>query len=425
MDINERVKYNEDLILASAIRDPRLVMPVLEGMDINSKFESKEGRYLLDVFKAVQRSKGELSLVAIDAVIAQQGITGPQKEALRARLLYVHSMVITDTDYVKVANFASTEIDDINFDRTTSKKLEELGNLHKTGQGREKILEATLDFYTSLATNLNREESRSMTFGLEQLISVEKPKVLTGYSTGFDTLDVIIHGLRPGLHVVVGDTSSGKSTLLCNIGKNLALHNKKVLVINIEMSRREWQLKTLAMLSHVDEDKLVAATFSRTKEDANAVAKAIEIMKGWDKKYFYEFVPTIDPAVVRHHIINYVYRHGVDVIIFDHLKAADNDQDRYNALGNLTKTLKSLSGILQVPILTAAQGRRPDGAFKKTPTKASVADSYDIMRNSDTGWFIMDDAIFIVKNRAGKDNVIIPIRWHKPTSLMIEDKIKK
>ncbi len=423
MTTEEKIKYDEDLILASALRDPKVVMPIICSGDSPLNFETQDGRYLLDVFKAVQRSKGDLSLVAIDSIIGQQNLHDQQKDLLRARLSHVNNLSLPDNDYIRTTNFAICEIDDVNYDRKTSKRLDELQNIHKSGKGREAILEATLSLYTDLATNLSREEKRSLSSGIDQLIVVEKPKTLVGLSTGYNILDSILYGLRPGLHVVVGDTSSGKSTLLCNIGKNVALNGKKVLVINIEMSKRQWQLKTLSMLSGVDEEKLVAATFSRTTSDKNAVSKAIDLMKSWENSYFYEFVPSVDPSTIRHHIVNYVYRHGVDLIIFDHIKSSDTDSsDRYNTLGNLTKSLKSLSGMLNKPILTAAQGRRPDGVFKKMPTKASVADSYDIMRNADSGWFIQKDSIVIIKNRSGKDDVVIPIQWTKGTSLIKEVK---
>jgi hypothetical protein len=92
-----------------------------------------------------------------------------------------------------------------------------------------------------------------------------------------------------------------------------------------------------------------------------------------------------------------------------------------------------MSGMLNIPILTAAQGRRPDGTYKTLPSKSSVADSYDIMRNANTGLFILkkdptkkidDDAIYIIKNRGGKDNIFIPINWDRPTNRMEEKIIK-
>lgn len=81
-----------------------------------------------------------------------------------------------------------------------------------------------------------------------------KPKI----STGYRSLDRILHGIIPNRLIVVGARPKiGKTTLTLNVANNVAEQGKKVMIFSYESSREELTQKLLARYSGVDSEVFV------------------------------------------------------------------------------------------------------------------------------------------------------------------------
>lgn len=213
---------------------------------------------------------------------------------------------------------------------------------------------------------------------LDEFIMERKDKLIkmSGLSTGFPILDRQIDGLIPGtLMVVAARKKMGKSSFLTNI----ALHNAyradvPVLYIDTELTYNEWKTRALSIMSGVKERDIKHGGYSdeqmRKILDAQALIKV--------GKLYHKYMPGYSVDKVVSLCKKYKLREKVGLIVFDYLKepdlsSTDGNRKEYQLLGDITTKLKDLSGILDVPVLTAVQLNRQN----------DIADSDRIARFGD------------------------------------------
>ena len=96
-----------------------------------------------------------------------------------------------------------------------------------------------------------------------------------GYSTGFRHLDDIITGLTPGLFVIAGPPSAGKTTFVKQLADQVAAaeDGPPVLFFTYEQSAFDIRIKTLARLSRCNNEDIKARKASRQVDAAIAQYK--------------------------------------------------------------------------------------------------------------------------------------------------------
>jgi len=77
-----------------------------------------------------------------------------------------------------------------------------------------------------------------------------------GLPTGFDKLDDLIGGLKPGLTVVAGMPGSGKTTFAKQVADHVAMQGTPVLFLALDESVNEQRKKTLCRLSNIPKRRL-------------------------------------------------------------------------------------------------------------------------------------------------------------------------
>ena len=86
-----------------------------------------------------------------------------------------------------------------------------------------------------------------------------RPEGLQGLKTGWERLDGFLGGIRPGRFYVLGGVSSaGKTSFLCQLLDQIALHNRKakVVLFSLEQDADELRIKSLSRVSGVSINKL-------------------------------------------------------------------------------------------------------------------------------------------------------------------------
>ena len=287
--------------------------------------------------------------------------------------------------------------------------------------------------YSTLAGHLGSAKSNPLVNIIDEVLGTGEPIVHTGIKCGYAALDEALHGFRPGLFVIMGDAKDGKSTFALNIIYNIVKAGYKVLIMSIEMQQQEWLMKTLSLASGTPYDALVDGTWAKNAHDKAAVTSAANEMRTWEKRYFFEMVPGSLSDALRFHIVNYVCREHVDMVVYDYLRVRSDDDNTYQLFGNMTAMFHNLSLRLKIPIVCLAQTRRPAGRRGAVLSKFDIADSYHPIRDAAAvlGVQTMSEGlkhsndpktpnyiVNIVASRFGQDDIQNDIIWNRPRMSM-------
>jgi replicative DNA helicase len=239
----------------------------------------------------------------------------------------------------------------------------------------------------------------------------------TGLSSGFQSLDALTNGFRQGsLNVLAGRPSMGKSTLALNIASHLS-NTKNVLFFSLEMSQVQLTMK------------LVSAD---TKIAINKVEKGG--LNSEDNQKFYESLAKtgnknmtiIDKSGLTIKNIFSISKklnseRKIDIILIDYLQIMKyNKGNEVSELGNITRELKHLAKLLQIPIILLSQlSRGVESRENKRPFMSDLRSSGEIEQDADVIMFVYRDdyyhddspdrglaELIIAKNRMGQSGFV-------------------
>lgn len=208
----------------------------------------------------------------------------------------------------------------------------------------------------------------------------------SGLMTGYRWLDQCTGGLRPGeLITLTGLTGSGKSALALNIGSKVAVKDQKcVVVFSMEMSKEMVFTRMACAEGRVDQLKFRLGYMNT------------------DQRYrFMSACTTIDEAPIwiddstnislvemtaRMHSIK--AKRGLDMAIVDYIQLVRPEggakDSRAQEVATITRGLKILAGVLQIPIIGLSQLRKgAPGQKPKFPELDDLKESSSISQDSD------------------------------------------
>lgn len=248
---------------------------------------------------------------------------------------------------------------------------------------------------------------------------------LCGVPTGFELLDDMLGGLRPGtLTLIAARPSIGKSSLAANFLLAGAAAGVPGLFASLEMSREEIGDRLLAMLSSVNLQRITgmlrlddaeAAAINRT-----SLAKSAAI--------WIDDRPNQTVARIASTLRRAIRRHGVGLLVVDYLQLADpeNSRDpRHLQVGMTATRLKQLARMTKVPVVALAQlNREVENRADGKPRLADLRDSGQLEQDADTVILLhpkpsdgMSQAqeidALVEKNRNGPRG-IVPLHYRRP-----------
>lgn len=223
-------------------------------------------------------------------------------------------------------------------------------------------------------------------------------------STGFPELDKILDGgFYPGLYVIGAISSLGKTTFTLQMGDYIAQHGRDVLIISLEMARKELIAKSvsrLTLLNDLEQNGSTAhAKTTRqiltgklyryyTPEEKGLIMESIKQYKGYaNHLYIHEGIGDIGVDFIRKKVQQYKAITGqAPVVIIDYLQIlAPHDPrstDKQNTDHNITE-LKRLSRDEDTPVIAISSFNRDNyyspvgmSAFKES---GSVEYSSDVL----------------------------------------------
>ncbi|HAL46877.1 MAG: replicative DNA helicase [SAR202 cluster bacterium] len=213
--------------------------------------------------------------------------------------------------------------------------------------------------------------------------------------TGFSQIDELLGGglQRSDLVIVAARTSLGKSTLALNMARHAATQGFSVGVFSLEMSGEQIAMRLLASEANVDSHRLRINLINNDEE--SRVLDAIGMLS--DLPLYIDETPFQTMMEIRGKSRRLQAERGLDFLIVDYLQLIDTgrNDNRAVALGEVSRSLKSLARELDIPILACAQlSRAPDQRPNHRPMLSDLRESGSIEQDADVVAFIYREDIY-------------------------------
>jgi replicative DNA helicase len=202
---------------------------------------------------------------------------------------------------------------------------------------------------------------------------VSSPRGMQGVPTGLGDLDRLTSGMRGGaLWIVAARPARGKSALCTQIAAAAAAEGKRVLLFSMEMPPPDVVQRML--LSRAGCSKYELRQQESAWAKVSAAAGQVGELPIWFDGRESPTVGEVRAAARRHKA-----GAGLDLVVVDYLQrlSVDTKADRWLAVGDSVRALKSLARQLGVPVLAACQ-LNSDGEDRR-PSMANLAQSAGII----------------------------------------------
>ncbi len=263
-----------------------------------------------------------------------------------------------------------------------------------------------------------------------------------GIDCGYTKLDFAIRGFTNGTLTIVGGTPGvGKTTWLLNIVNHVCKKGEKVLYVSLEMSYSLLQMKLISIMTGIPTSVMMS---TRKNIDENSWKEITRALNKLATYKLYRLGKSETTVIDIENTINTLG--GFDIIFVDYLQllsSSGQSRSRYEAISDISRSLKKLSTKHNIPIIVVASINR---AYKDNPDKkpsiSDLRDSGNIEYDADTILFLhrasafrdYDDAedemtssefehhaeLIIAKNRYGMANKSIDFYFDGEKSIFRE-----
>jgi replicative DNA helicase len=247
--------------------------------------------------------------------------------------------------------------------------------------------------------------------------------------TGIGPLDHYYGGMQRGvLTVLAARPGMGKSTAAANLAQNVGRSGGKVLIAALEDTAHHFGLRMLSRVSEIDSKNLAFAL--RRNYDTPEGWKAIT--NGCSEigrlPIWIDDRPAQTAASIRTTALRHAERHGLDLLIVDHVGELTDHKSAYESVSRNTQILSGIARELNIAVLSIFQlNRSVEAREDKTPRRSDLRDSGRIEEIARCIWFLLRPAQYdpnadprllrwiIDKNSHGPGNRVIELSIDLPT----------
>ncbi len=205
---------------------------------------------------------------------------------------------------------------------------------------------------------------------------VKNPDIAWGLLTGFEPLDLVTKGLRPGeLMVIGGRHGSGKSVTSLVMAKNIykgVKHQppKNVLLVSLEMPKEQYELRFDASYCNLPLDHIELGTLN-----AEQTERYKQHLKGQQEQanWFY-IIDTVrcSAMTIEAELQALMHQFDPDVLIVDYIglmKANEKAQADHLEQAAVVEELRAIARTYKIPIITPVQLNRDKNKDKERSTQ--------------------------------------------------------
>lgn len=251
--------------------------------------------------------------------------------------------------------------------------------------------------------------------GVHDEIIDRKEGELRGLPTGFHGIDDKTHGLKPGeITIIAARTSMGKTAFLLNIIEHLSVEQgHPVAVFSLEMTDRALVERIFGCNAKVNIHSVNNGTLS-VMDRQNMEAAVARIKRS---QIYIENNRNLTSVILRSSARRLVNQYGVKMIAIDYLqliKTPASSEQRYVALGEISRQLKLLAIELNIPIVVLSQLNRTTEEQKR-PRISNLRESGAIEQDSDVVLLIHRENYYKAGTPDDEADIIIGKNRNGPT----------
>ncbi len=251
---------------------------------------------------------------------------------------------------------------------------------------------------------------------------------LDGLPTGFDNLNHITLGYKPGDLIILGaQTGHGKTAFALHTAKATAVETgKNILYLNTEMSREQVALRWGSILSGIEHDRIRTGDINETELSL--------IFGGYSRlreSGFYSYpCPNLTPEKTISIARKFKAQKNIDMMIVDYvgrMEKQDPKLQEWQILEQIVKTQKLLAQNLNIAVMCLVQ-LNPDGSLQGAKRMKNECDLMlklhpipreELEENEELKKYLNPNYyILIEKNRDGRSGVRIPINFDMQKQIM-------
>lgn len=239
----------------------------------------------------------------------------------------------------------------------------------------------------------------------------KNPGGLRGISTGYQGLDNMLGGFHDGdLIIIAARPSVGKSSLMLEIARHMAVNvKKKVVIFSLEMGRDQVGDRMVALQGQINLMDLRMGNLQGNdyKRHIDAVGELYEA------DLFVVDTPGLHISEVRSMCRKMDLEFGIDAIFIDYMQLLHgNSQDnRALEVSQISQSLKNLARELKVPVVALSQlNRSVESRNDRRPQLSDLRESGSIEQDADIVMFIHREAMYnrdIEESERDKAEIII------------------
>lgn len=245
-----------------------------------------------------------------------------------------------------------------------------------------------------------------------------------GVSTGFETLDNIIVGLKnQEMIVIAARPSIGKTSLALNIATHVALRKKKsVAFFSLEMSAEQLTRRMLCSIAKVSEKEFYDKRFDESDFNSkwSSITGAANELRG--ASFYIDPTPGLDINELKARALRLKANYKIDIIIIDYLQlmqaSVSKNDNRQVEVAKISVGIKALAKELKVPVVVLAQLNR-QAETQDRPKLSHLRESGAIEQDADIVMFLhrerdpqkdntvecVEAELIVEKNRNGQTGV--------------------
>ena len=221
-------------------------------------------------------------------------------------------------------------------------------------------------------------------------------KTIRGVITGYEFLDTMIEGFRPGDMIVLsGKAGTGKTLISQAFALNIAKKKQDVMFFSLEMLPSEIVQRFIALDSNVNMSRFanVVHNSTLTDDDNHDINISISRLENYPL-YFYTGDDKLNFDLLSKVATTAVEKYNAQLVIIDHLHyfARGDAHTRTVEIGDLARQIKLLARRLNIPILLIAHLKKV-GDFSVEPDIDDLRDSSFIGQDADVVMFVMRDKL--------------------------------
>jgi len=251
---------------------------------------------------------------------------------------------------------------------------------------------------------------------------------LDGLPTGFESLNNVTLGYKPGDLIILGaQTGHGKTAFALHTAKAVTIeHKANMLYLNTEMSRVQIALRWGSILSQVEHEKIRSGDLT-TRE----FSEVLQAYSRLSNSGFYSYpCPNLTPEKIVSIARKFKAQHDIKMLILDYVGRMDKMTPNYaewQVLEQIVKTQKMLAQNLNLAVMCLVQlnedgtlqgARRMknecDLMLKLIPVSREELEEKEQLRKfKDVNYRLVVD-----KNRDGRSGIDIMIHFDKTRQVM-------